>query len=96
MATRKVKHQRALEKREAFLKTVHEGNQDWLKQAQTARIEKKREEEAAALERKKAKSRELALANGKITPKTVAKKKAPSFKKVRRQETKRPQRDQAS
>lgn len=63
MATRKVKHQRALEKREAFLKTVHQGNQDWLKSAQTDRIEKQKEAEKAAMERKKAKSKRLAEAH---------------------------------
>lgn len=63
MATRKVKHARAMEKRELFFKTIHQGNQNWLKSAQTQRNEERQKSEALAKEKKAQKSRQLAKAN---------------------------------
>lgn len=60
MATRKVKHQRALEKRERWLTTIHQGNQDFLKKEQTRRNEEKAQREKEARDRKIAKSKKLA------------------------------------
>lgn len=65
MATRKVKHARALEKRRLFFLTVSEGNQDWLKKAQNDRVEEHKKAERTAHERKVAKSKRLAKQNAK-------------------------------
>lgn len=68
MTSRKIKHARALAKREEFLKTVKEGNQDWLKKAQQERIEQRKKAEEQRKERAIAKSKRLAKAH-KAKPK---------------------------
>lgn len=68
MTARRVKHAKALEKREAFMKTVHEGNYDVLSKVRSQREneEKKAQEELKA--KKMEKSRQLARKNN-ATPK---------------------------
>jgi hypothetical protein len=63
MATRKVKHAEALARRELFFQTVHQGNQDWLKTAQTQRLEEQKKAEEQRKERAIAKSKRLAAAH---------------------------------
>lgn len=69
MTARKIKHARALEKREKFMTTVHQGNQDVLKKAQTMRIAEQKAAADAAKQRKINTSKRLAKAhNSRPTP----------------------------
>lgn len=73
MASRKVKHARALAKREEWFKTVHEGNFNVL-----SKVRSQREQEAAEAKKKEKdqkieKSKRLAQQNGvKPSPKKKA------------------------
>ena len=63
MATRKVKHERAMQKREEFFKTVHQGNQEHLRKVIAQRQEEQRREEEKRKEQKIEKSKRLAKAH---------------------------------
>lgn len=63
MATRKVKHARALAKREEFFSTLKQGNQEVLRKVQMQRDEQARREAEERKENKIKKSKRLAKAH---------------------------------
>jgi hypothetical protein len=73
MATRKVKHARALAKREEFFKTVHQGNQEHLRKVQMQRDEQAKREAEERKQQKIEKSKRLAKAHS-ARPQAPAKK----------------------
>jgi hypothetical protein len=64
MTARKIKHQRALEKREMFMTTVKEGNLDVLNKVRNQREEEAKRAQEELKKKKIVKSKELAQKNG--------------------------------
>lgn len=67
MTARKIKHQRALEKREKFMTTVKEGNFNVLSKVRDQRAEEEKRAKEALKQKKIEKSKELAKKNGVIS-----------------------------
>ena len=72
MTARKIKHARALAKREEYMRTVKEGNLDVLRKAHSQREQEQKRAEQQAKDRKMDKSKRLANAN-KAKPATPKK-----------------------
>jgi len=64
MTARRIKHQRALEKREKFMTTVKEGNHEVLNKVRDLREEERKRLEKEFKDKKIAKSKELSRKNG--------------------------------
>lgn len=81
MTARKIKHQRALEKREKFMTTVKEGNLTVLDKVRDQRAEEEKRAQEALKQKKIEKSKELARKNGAV--------KTPSHKPMPKQARKK-------
>jgi hypothetical protein len=82
MTARKIKHQRALEKREKYMTTVKEGNLTVLNKVRDQRADEEKRAQEALKQKKIQKSKELARQNG------VA-KKVPTHKPLPKQARKK-------
>jgi len=76
MTARKIKHARALEKREKFMTTVKEGNLAVLNKVRDQRAEEQKRLQEELKQQKIEKSKRLAAANGVTPKKKVSKRPA--------------------